>query len=106
MLFLSILAGKRAICSGVSESRGSEIKEGGRGGKEAQKFYIQSVLSRVCAHSKQQHLQTREMCWAQVPHRRFFPPNSYDSYSISTTSSSYSSSSTRVAMHSTRVCIL
>ena len=40
----SILAGKRAICSGVSESRGSEIKEGGGGGKEAQKFSIQSVL--------------------------------------------------------------
>ena len=31
------------------------------GGKEAQKFSIRT-LSRVCAHSKQQHLQTREMC--------------------------------------------
>ena len=89
----SILAGKRAICSGVSESRGSEIKEGGGGGKEAQKFSIQSVLySLEYVRTASNSICKLARCvWAQVPHRLFFPPPSYDSYSISTTSSSYSS---------------
>ena len=62
------------------------------GGKEAQKFSIQSVLSLEYVRTASNSICKLARCvWAQVPHRRFFPPTSYDSYSISTTSSSYSS---------------